>query len=105
VRHAFDGTLELARSLADLATVFDMTGFSLSASRERVDSSEPGLALESRAVSRGVYAISGSVDDQLLDPHDVLSRLAMALDADGIRFALRLRDARGDVLVTYESDH
>ncbi len=103
-RHPFRGSLETARPLADLATVLDMTGLSLGVSRDGIYSNEPGVSLESHRVSANSYGISGDIDDARHDPQDVLSRLTMAMDADGIRFAVSLLDDRGNARVTYESD-
>ena len=101
--HPFDGSIAAQRPLPDLATVFDMTGLGFEVARGALRSSEVGLSIDATNTSTGV-ALTGHIDDACFDPEEVLRRLALAMEADGIRFTLRLLDAGGVARVTYESD-
>jgi hypothetical protein len=103
--HAFDGNLDSPRPLQELETVFDMTGLAFEIVRGTLQSNEAGLSLQATSVPPSVgVALVGAIDDARLDPEDLLRRLALALEADGVRFTLRLLDADGVARVTYESD-
>jgi hypothetical protein len=104
VIHAFDGTLELRRPLYELATVFEMTGLGVEVVQGGLRSNETGLRVEATSTAAEEMTLLGDVDDARLDPEAVLRRLALAMEADGIRFTLRLLDADGVARVTYESD-
>lgn len=105
MNHTFEGTLDLRRPLRDLATVFDMAGFGFDVVRNALKSNEAGLSFEATAARAGGYDVAGVIDDACFDPEDVLQRLALAMEADGIGFELKLLDADGAARVTYESDH
>jgi len=105
MQHAFDARIELARPLRDVATVFDMTGLALHVRADRLRCDEPGIDVSAQSIHAGVFEFAGAIEDARLDPNDVLTRLALALEADGHRFRLRLFDADGTARVTYESDH
>lgn len=103
--HAIDGRIVLPHPVRDLATVFDMTGFGFEIVRGALRSTEVGLSVETTLSSATAdVALVGHIDDAHLDPEDVLCRLALAMEADGIRFTLRLLDAHGVARVTYEPD-
>lgn len=104
MKHIFEGTLDLRRPLADLATVFDMAGFGIDVAHDMLRSNETGLSFEATAARIGGYDVAGVIDDACFDPDDVLHRLALAMEADGIDFELKLLDADGAARVTYESD-
>jgi hypothetical protein len=104
VMHAFDGTLALRRPLRELATVFEMTGLGVEVVRDTLRSTDAGLRVEATANPPDDIALVGAIDDTRLDPEAVLRRLALAMEADGIRFKLRLLDDDGVARITYESD-
>ena len=104
----FDGRFETARPLNELGTLFDMTGLALEVAHGTVRSNDAAIAIDTCAHAQHArataYSLNGRIDAARHDPEDVLSRLAMAMEADGIRFTLRLLDGGGDARVTYESD-
>ena len=102
--HSFDGSLRSQRALQDLATVFDLTGFHFEIARGALRSSEVGLSFDATLTPHEGVALIGKIDDACLDPEDVLRRLALAMEADGVPFTLRLLDDDGVARVTYESD-
>jgi hypothetical protein len=102
--HAFDGELRSQRPLQDLATTFELTGFDLQIARGALRSGEMGLTVDATSSPSEGVALVGKIDDACLDPDDVLRRLALAMEADGIAFTLRLLNADGVARVTYESD-
>jgi hypothetical protein len=104
VIHSFDGNLRSQRPLRELATAFDLTGFSFEIARGALRSIETGLSLDATSSRTDGVALAGTIDDASFDPDDVLRRLALAMEADGIPFTLRLLDADGVARVTYESD-
>jgi|SRR6187399_975663 hypothetical protein len=104
VIHSFDGNLKSLRPLPELATAFDLTGFSFEIARGTLRSMEVGLSLDATSSRLEGVALVGAIDDASLDPDEVLRRLALAMEADGIPFTLRLLDADGVARVTYESD-
>ena len=104
MQHAFDARIELARPLRDVATAFDMTGLALQVLADRLQCTEPGIDLSAQSRHAGAFEFAGAIDDERLDPNDVLTRLALALEADGLRFRLRWFDADGHARATYESD-
>jgi hypothetical protein len=64
-----------------------------------------GLSFDATVAAQSGYDVVGSIDDARFDPEDVLCRLALAMEADGIRFKLELLDAHGVARIKYESDH
>ncbi len=104
VIHAFDGNLRSQRPLPELATAFDLTGFSFEIAGGGLRSVEAGLSLDATSCRTDGVALVGTIDDASFDPDHVLRRLALAMEADGIPFTLRLLDADGVARVTYESD-
>ena len=104
MQHAFDARIELARPLREIATVFDMTGLALQIRADRLHCAEPGIDLSAQSRQADAFEFMGAIDDERLDPNDVLTRLALALEADGLRFRLRLFNADGNARATYESD-
>lgn len=84
--------------------MFDMAGLGFEVVRGALRSNEVGLSVESTSSATEGVALAGRIDDVCFDPEDVLRRLALAMEADGIRFTLRLLDADGVARVTYESD-
>lgn len=104
MRHAIDGRIVLQRPLLDLATVLDMTGLGFEMVRGALRSTEVGLSIETISSAPADVALTGQIDDAYLDAEEVLHRLALAMEADGIQFTLRLLDADGVARVTYESD-
>ena len=84
--------------------MFDLTGFDFEIARGTLRSSEAGLSIDATVTPGDRVALIGRIDDACLDPDDVLHRLALAMEADGIPFTLRLLDDDGVARVTYESD-
>ncbi len=102
--HGFDGNLRSQRPLRELATAFELTGFDLQIARGALQSGEVGLTVEATTSPSEGIALVGKIDDACLDPDAVLRRLALAMEADGVAFTLRLLTADGVARVTYESD-
>ena len=102
--HSFDGNLRSQRPLRELATAFDLTGFDFEIARGALRSSEIGLSVDATSSPTEGFLLVGSIDDACLDPDDVLHRFALAMEADGVPFTLRLLDADGVARVTYEPD-
>jgi hypothetical protein len=102
----FDGSLELARPLTELATVFDMCGLisGLDHGRGQALVAEgEGVRLEVTRVTGQRCRISGELDASMgrEDASAQLLQIAMALEADGISFELRLKDAQDQPTGTF----
>ncbi len=102
--HSFYGSLRAQRPLHEFATAFELTGFDFQITRSALRSGEAGLTIEATPSPSEGLELAGEIDDACLDPDDVLRRLALAMEADGVAFTLRLLNADGVVRVTYESD-
>ena len=84
--------------------MFDLTGLDFEIASGSLRSSEAGLSIDATVTPHDGIALIGRIDDAHLDPEDVLQRIALAMEADGIPFTLRLLDEDGVARVTYESD-
>jgi hypothetical protein len=89
----FDGHLKLARPLAELATVLDMTGLALSVTGSKIVSNDAEIALDITRRTSDEWRVDGTVGEARAEV--VLQRLAMAFESDGIDYELTLYDADG----------
>ena len=89
----FDGHLKLARPLAELSTVLDMTGLALSVTGSKIVSNDAEIALDITRRTSDDWRVDGAICDARAEV--VLQRLAMAFEADGIDYELTLYDANG----------
>jgi hypothetical protein len=95
------GTFDFERPLSDLATVFDMCGLQTRAAGHQVCAEGEGLSVMIDRRADGQCHLTGAVT---LDANHALaaaSQLALALEADGIRFDLELQDADGATVRRY----
>ncbi len=89
--HWITGTLRLTRPLAELATVFDMAGLDFSLEHDIALAHAPNIRLELIATQENAYELRSEISAGIESTRTLLTRLSLALEADGIEFQLELR--------------
>ncbi|MEJ2131889.1 MAG: hypothetical protein P8Y95_09785 [Gammaproteobacteria bacterium] len=101
----FNVCLYLPRPLSELATVFDMSGLAVrvveSGALHRLESREPGLELNMAPAAGPEYTFDGVISAPLPKGETVLEHVALALDADGVKFEITLLNHNGEVVRRY----